>query len=35
MDYLVYKLFWWLLATFAVGMFVGWFTCSRRREDDY
>ena len=33
MDYLIYKFFWWLMLAFGVGMFVGWFTCSR--NDDH
>ena len=29
MDYLAYKLAWWLLAAFALGGCVGWFSCGR------
>ncbi len=29
MDFLLYKLFWWLLASFAVGLVVGWLSCGR------
>lgn len=35
MDYLFYKLIWWLALAFVVGLLVGWFTCSRRYEDDF
>ena len=28
-DYLFYKLFWYVLAAFAFGLFVGWRSCSR------
>jgi hypothetical protein len=27
MDYLAYKLVWWLLAAFALGVCVGWLSC--------
>jgi len=33
MDYLVAKLFWYLLAAFAVGIFVGWVSCGRTARD--
>jgi hypothetical protein len=33
MDYLAYKLIWWLLAAFAVGLVIGWLSCSRRVGD--
>lgn len=29
MDYLVVKLFWYVVAAFAVGMFVGWVSCGK------
>ena len=29
MDYLIFKLFWWLLAAFAGGLLVGWLSCGR------
>jgi hypothetical protein len=29
MDYLFYKLAWWLLAAFATGLIIGWLSCSR------
>ncbi len=28
MDYLFVKLFWYLVTAFAIGVFVGWFSCS-------
>ncbi|HEU0059262.1 MAG TPA: hypothetical protein VFR19_05240 [Hyphomicrobiaceae bacterium] len=27
MDYLAYKLVWWLLAAFVLGLCVGWLSC--------
>jgi hypothetical protein len=33
MEYLVVKLFWWLLAAFAVGLLIGWMSCSRTEAD--
>lgn len=33
MDYLVYKLFWWLLVAFAIGLAIGWLSCSQARND--
>ena len=33
MDYLVYKLFWWLLVAFAIGLVIGWLSCSRTTSD--
>jgi hypothetical protein len=32
MDYLAYKLVWWLLVAFAIGLVVGWLSCSRRTD---
>jgi hypothetical protein len=32
MEYLVYKLSWWLVAAFAVGLVAGWVSCSRRMD---
>jgi hypothetical protein len=32
MEYLAYKLFWWLVAAFAIGLAVGWLSCSRRKD---
>jgi hypothetical protein len=29
MDYLFVKLFWYLAAAFAIGLLVGWVSCSR------
>lgn len=29
MEYLVSKLFWWLLVAFALGLVVGWLSCGR------
>jgi hypothetical protein len=33
MDYLAYKLIWWLLAAFAVGLVIGWLSCSRTTKE--
>ena len=33
MDYLAYKLIWWLLAAFAIGLVIGWLSCSRTLDD--
>jgi hypothetical protein len=30
MDYLAFKLVWWLLAAFALGFAVGWLSCRPR-----
>ncbi len=32
MDYLAYSLIWFLIIAFAVGMFVGWVSCSRAED---
>jgi len=32
MDYLAYKLAWWLLAAFALGLGVGWLSCQRPHD---
>ena len=29
MEYLAYKLIWWLVAAFGVGLVIGWLSCSR------
>lgn len=29
MDYLAYKLIWYLIIAFGVGLFVGWVSCGR------
>ncbi len=29
MDFLLAKLFWYVLLAFAMGLFVGWFSCHR------
>ena len=29
MDYLAYKLIYWLLAAFVIGLVIGWMSCSR------
>lgn len=29
MDYLFAKLFWYVIAAFAIGMFVGWVSCGK------
>jgi hypothetical protein len=33
MDYLVFQLMWWLLLAFAIGLVVGWLSCSRSERD--
>jgi uncharacterized membrane protein YciS (DUF1049 family) len=33
MDYLAYNLSWWLLAAFAIGLVIGWLSCSRKTSD--
>jgi hypothetical protein len=33
MDYLAYKLVWWLVAAFAIGLLIGWTSCSRSGND--
>ena len=33
MDYLAFKLIWWLLLAFAIGLVVGWLSCSRVEKD--
>jgi hypothetical protein len=32
MDYLFMKLLWYIVLAFAIGMFVGWFSCGRAEE---
>lgn len=32
MEYLAYKLVWYLLIAFAVGLFVGWVSCGRTED---
>jgi hypothetical protein len=32
MDYLFVKLVWYVVAAFAVGLVVGWFSCGRPRK---
>lgn len=32
MDYLFVKLIWWILLAFAMGAFVGWYSCGREPE---
>lgn len=32
MDYLVYRMFWWLIVAFALGLVIGWLSCSPRRD---
>jgi hypothetical protein len=34
MDYLVFKLMWWLMLAFALGLVVGWLSCSRAGNDE-
>lgn len=33
MDYLAYKLIWWLLLALALGFAVGWVSCGRRKGE--
>jgi hypothetical protein len=33
MDYLAYKLIWWLLLALAFGFVVGWLSCGRRKSE--
>jgi hypothetical protein len=33
MDYLAYKLMWWLLAALALGFAVGWLSCGRGKSE--
>jgi len=33
MDFLVYKLLWWLLVALAIGLAIGWLSCSRAESD--
>lgn len=32
MDYLIVQLFWYLAASFAVGLVVGWISCGRAED---
>ena len=32
MDYLFVKLFWYLMAAFAIGLVVGWISCGRAKN---
>lgn len=32
MDYLVWKLFWYMLLALAIGLCVGWFSCDRAED---
>jgi hypothetical protein len=32
MDYLFVKLFWYLVAAFAIGVAVGWISCGQSRD---
>lgn len=34
MDYLAFKLVWWLAVAFAIGLVVGWLSCSRTTGDE-
>jgi hypothetical protein len=33
MDYLAYKLIWWLLLALVLGFVVGWLSCGRRKSE--
>lgn len=32
MDYLLVKLFWWIVVAFLVGLCVGWYSCGREGD---
>lgn len=32
MEFLVYKFFWWVLSAFALGLIVGWLSCSPKED---
>lgn len=32
MDYLFVKLFWYIVVAFAIGLVVGWLSCSRAED---
>lgn len=32
MEYLIVKLAWYVAAAFAIGLFVGWLSCSRKQQ---
>ena len=32
MDYLLVKLFWYVVSAFLIGAFVGWYSCGRKPE---
>ena len=32
MDYLAFKLVWWLLAAFVLGFVVGWLSCGPQKQ---
>ena len=34
MEYLAFKLMWWLLLAFAIGLVVGWLSCGRAENDE-
>ena len=33
MDFLIYKLSWWLLGALAIGFVIGWLSCGRAPGD--
>jgi hypothetical protein len=33
MDYLAYKLVWWLLGALVLGFVFGWLACGRRKSE--
>jgi len=33
MDYLAFKLMWWLALALAIGFAVGWLSCGRTKSD--
>jgi hypothetical protein len=34
LDYLAFKMKWWLLGALVLGFVVGWLSCSRRTQSD-
>lgn len=33
MDYLLFKLGWYVAGAFAIGLLFGWFSCKKKTED--
>lgn len=34
LDYLVGKLFWYLVVAFTIGLFVGWVSCTTAKDEN-